>query len=101
MAEGVHSGITRTKIVRRNFQKGDLVLLKVDSSRNHWPIACIIETFPNKQRIAQSIKLRLGDVVSADQRELVRSIAKIVLLVESDSLTKNLEKIAGCIGGAR
>ena len=101
MAEGVHSGITRTKIVRRNFQKGDLVLLKVDSSRNHWPIACIIETFPNKQRIVRSIKLRLGDIVSADQRELVRSIAKIVLLVESDSLTKNLEKIAGCIGGAR
>ena len=28
---------------RRNFQKGDVVLLKADSNRNHWPIALIIE----------------------------------------------------------
>ena len=100
MAEGVHSGIKRTKSCRRkrtNFQKGHLLLLKAVSSRNNWPIARITETYPNKH-------WRLGDVVSADQRELARPITKIVLLVESDSLTKNVDNIAkvpGYIGGAR
>ena len=33
---------------RRNSQKGDNVLLKADYNRNNWPIARIIETFPDK-----------------------------------------------------
>ena len=70
---------------RRNFQKGDVVLLKADSNQNHWPITRIIETFPDKHGIVRTIKLRLGDAVGADQRKLVRAITKIILLVESDS----------------
>ena len=47
MAQGVHLGATRTKIVQRkqrNFQKRDVVLLKANSSWNHWPVAHIIKT---------------------------------------------------------
>ena len=32
---------------KRNFQKGDIVLLKADYNRNNWPIARIIEAFPD------------------------------------------------------
>ena len=45
----------------------------------------MIETFADKHGIVQTIKLRLGDVVGADQRELVWSITKFKLLLESDS----------------
>ena len=52
----------------------------------------------------RTIKLRLGDAVGAEQRELVRPIMKIVLLVESDSPMESNENIAelpGNFGGAR
>ena len=66
----------------------------------------MIERFPNKYRILQTVKVRLGDAVGAYQRELVRSKAKIVLLVESSpqQRIKNVENIAefpGNFGGAR
>ena len=35
----------------RNFQKGGIVLLKADFNQNHWPIAPIIEMFPDKQGV--------------------------------------------------
>ena len=73
----------RTK--RRNFQKRDVVLLRTNSNRNHWSIARMIETFADKHGIVQTIKLRLGYVVGADQHELVWSITKFKLLLESDS----------------
>ena len=38
--------------------------------------------FSNKYRIVQTTKLWLSDGINADQRKLVWSIAKIVLLVE-------------------
>ena len=65
---------------RRNFQ---IVLLKADYNRNNRPIVRIIEAFPDKLGIVRTIKLRLGDAVGAEQRELVRPITKIVLLVDS------------------
>ena len=80
---------------RRNFQKGDIVLLKADYNRNNWPFARIIETFPDKHGIMRTIKLRLGDAVGAEQRELVQPITKIVLLVEGDSPTESKKNISG------
>ena len=62
---------------RRNFLKEEVVLLKTDSSQNHWPIARITETFADKYGIAGTVKLRLGDAVG------------VVEVVESDSLTEN------------
>ena len=88
MAQGVHADI----------------LLKADYNPNNWPIACIIETFLDKHGIARAIKLRLGGAVGAKQHELARSITKIVLLVESNSLTEsddNTGKLPGNFGGTR
>ena len=106
MAQGVHSDITRTKIMQTEMKKlsEDAVLLKADYNQNNWSIACIIETFPNKHGIVRTIKLRLGDAVGAEQHKLVQPIMKIVLLVESDSPTesdKNIAKLPGNFGGAR
>ena len=89
---------------RRNFQKGDVVLLEAVYNRNNWPIARIIETIPDKHEIVRTIELRLGDAAGAEQRELVRPITKIVLLVKSDSPTKsdeNIAKLPGNFGGDR
>ena len=71
----------------KNSQKGDVVLLRADFSQNHWTIARIVERFTNKYRIVQSFKLKLGDAIGVDGRELVRSKEKIFLFVESDSTT--------------
>ena len=71
----------------KKHKKEDDVLLKAGSNENYWPIAHTIETFPNKLGIVRTIKWRLMDVVGADQRELVRPITKILLLVESNSPT--------------
>ena len=52
----------------------------------------------------QTTKLRLGDAVGAEQRELVWPIMKIVLLVQSNSPTESNENIARLpdnFGGAR
>ena len=67
MAQRVHSDITRTKIVQmetKKFQKGDVVFLKADYNQDNWPIAHIME-------IVRIIKLRFGDAIGAEQRELV------------------------------
>ena len=107
MAQGVHSDITRMKSCRskrRNFQKGDIVLLKADYNRNNRPIARIIETSPDKHGKLNPIKLRLGDVVCAEQRKSRCRITKIVLLVESDFPTEsdeNIGKFPDNFGGAR
>ena len=89
---------------RRNFQKGEVILLKADYNQNKWRIGRIIEAFSNKHGNVRTIKLRLGDAVGAEQRELVRPIMKIVLVVESDSPMESNENIAelpGNFGGAR
>ena len=52
----------------------------------------------------RAIKLRLGGAVGAKQHELALSITKIVLLVESNSLTEsddNTGKLPGNFGGTR
>ena len=76
------------KIWRRNFQNGDIVLLKAETHRNHWPLAHKTETFEDKHGVVQTVRLKLGSKNNA-QRELVRPIAKIVLLVEGNSPTES------------
>ena len=46
---------------KRNFQTGDIVLLKDDSHhRNHWLVAHIVEIFADKHGDVRNVKLRLG-----------------------------------------
>ena len=71
------------KTRRRNFQSVDIVLLKAETHRNHWPIAFITETFEDKHGVVRTVRLKIGSENNA-QQELIRPIAKIVLLVEGD-----------------
>ena len=48
----------------KKFQKGDVVFLKADYNQDNWPIAHIME-------IVRIIKLRFGNAIGAEQRELV------------------------------
>ena len=89
---------------QRNIQKEDIALPKAGYNWNNWSIVRIIETFPDKHGIVWTIKLILGDAVGAEQRELVRPITKIVLLVEGNSPTEsheNTAKFPGNFGEAR
>ena len=54
----------------RNFRTGDIVLLKAETHRHHWPIAWIIETFEGKLSVVQTVRLKLGSENNA-QQELV------------------------------
>ena len=68
---------------KRNFEVGDIVLLKFDSSRNHWPMARIIEVEPDVKGHVRSVKLKCGDNQNSSEEILRRPISKIVLLLEN------------------
>ena len=68
---------------KRNFEVGDIVLLKFDSSRNHWPMARIIEVEPDVKGHVRSVKLKCGDNQNSSEKILRRPISKIVLLLEN------------------
>ena len=70
---------------KRNFQTGDIVLLKDDSNhRNHWPMAHIVEIFANKHGDVRNVKLKLGSQSNFGSTFLERPILKIVLIMESN-----------------
>ena len=48
-------------ITKRNFQVGDVVLLKEDTGRNKWPMAQIVTTETDSQGIVQSVQLKVID----------------------------------------
>ena len=56
---------------KRNFKVGDVVLLREDSVRNKWPMARIVETEPDSNRVVLSVKLKLGDA-SLDSQNALR-----------------------------
>ena len=56
---------------KRNFKVGDVVLLREDSVRNKWPMARIVETEPDSNRVVRSLKLKLGDA-SLDSQNALR-----------------------------
>ena len=45
---------------QRNFEVGDVVLLKRDNEQNEWPMAIIEEDMPDFNGIIRSVKLRIG-----------------------------------------
>ena len=79
------------KTQKRNFQNGHIIMLKAQCHRNHWPVAYIIEAFADKQ--INMVLFEKSDwnleVKKNAQRELIRPITKIVLLVEHDSPTES------------
>ena len=61
----------------RNIQKGDLVIVVEDNiERSKWPLARVIETYPGRDQIIRSAKIKTAI------NELVRPVAKLCLLEE-------------------
>ena len=72
---------TRNKWIRprRNFQVGDVVLLKENQSpRNRWPMAKVVATHPDDQGQVRSVT-----VLTSNGSRLERPVNKLVLLVEA------------------
>ena len=69
---------------RRNFEVGDIVLLKdEDVRRNQWPMARVVEVFPSSDGLVRSVKVQIAS--KDDKRSLLeRPITKLVLLLESE-----------------
>ena len=65
------------------FRKGDIVLLKAETHRNHWLVARIIEAFKDKHGAVRTVRLKRGSENNAQR------VAKIVLLIEGDSPTES------------
>ena len=66
-------------VERRNFQVGDLVLIRDDDVvRNHWPRGIVVETFPDSEGLVRTVNLRVANSSTI----VKRPIAKLVLLME-------------------
>ena len=67
---------------KRNFMVNDIVLLRDGAvSRQQWPMAKVIQTFPGTDGLVRSVELK----VPSATKTLKRPIQKIVLLVEASS----------------
>ena len=52
--------------------------------RNHWPMAQIIETYPDVNGNVQNVEIRIGTRPNVDNRILEWPISKFVLLLETN-----------------
>ena len=79
-------------VARRNFYIGDVALLKEDANRNEWKFAKVINIYPDQKGHVTSVQLYVGtsDPSKMLSRVLVRPIAKIVLLAESEDEVRSL-----------
>ena len=66
---------------KRNVKLGDIVLIvDQDSPRGSWPMAKVIETFPDKWGFVRRAKLQ-----TATRTVLERPVQKMCLLLEMDN----------------
>ena len=65
--------------IKRNFCINDVVLLKVETPRNIWPMARILHVKEDPDGIVRSVTLKTGT-----NQILDRPISKIILLLESE-----------------
>ena len=64
---------------------GDIVLLKIDASRNQWPMAKVVQVHKDSERVVRSVRLLAGKTQSGqDERILERPVHKIVSMKESE-----------------
>ena len=65
---------------RRNFQVGDIVLVKdEDVRRNQWPLARVVEVSPSADGMVRSVKVKMSSKNDKTGSVLERPIAKLVL----------------------
>ena len=85
---------------QRNFQEGDITLLKEDTlPRGQWRICRISETYPSDDGTVRSVRVTVGDphLNQLGQRirassDLVRPVAKLVLLLEASEVPTESEE---------
>ena len=72
---------------QRNFEVGDVVLLKWDSEQNEWPMEIIEEVMPDYNDIVRSVKPRIRKSNWDNQNQILeKPVHKIILLVEKQVL---------------
>ena len=67
---------------KRNFQIGDIVLLRESYKRTKWPIARVVDVKLGTDSLVRTVSLQLGSK-NEKTRTLTRSIHDIVLLIKS------------------
>ena len=68
---------------KKDFEIGDVVLLKEDLGRNKWPMARVVKIEPDSNGAVHSVEFRTVDSLNNQKLLLHRPISKIVLLVEN------------------
>ena len=71
---------TKWQIKKRNFEKGDVVILRETSQRNDWKLARVTSC-----KVGQDGNVRSVILKTTSGQELERPINKLVLLVEAES----------------
>ena len=52
----------------QNLNVGDLVVIQTGNvPRSHWPLGCIIETYPGVDRVVQTVKVKTSNNEFYDQ----------------------------------
>ena len=90
---------------QRNFQNGDIILLKTEANHNQWPVAKAVGINTDAKGFVQSVKLLVGKTRNDGKRMLDRPIHKI----RTFKGVRNLIPRQGCqlsrwfdiLGGAR
>ena len=68
----------------RNFQNGDIVLLKTDANHNQWSMAKVVGINSDAEGFVQSVNLLIGKTRNDGKRILECPIHKIIFLKESE-----------------
>lgn len=69
----------------KNLKKDDVVLMvEDDTSRNQWPLARVVDTYPGSDGRVRKVRIRLGN-----GREYDRPVHKLVLLIAGTSPPSN------------
>ena len=76
---------------KTNVKVGDIVILKEDmASRNHWPLAKVVEAVPSKDGLVRHVKVQMSDSDLDDKgrrrhepRFFDRPVHKLVVLCSS------------------
>ena len=75
---------------RKNLEVGDVVIVKdIDTPRNRWKLAQIVETYPENDGLVRKVKIALADSTLDDEGRrpisyLDRPVQKLVLLLSRD-----------------
>ena len=80
-------------INRRNFQVGNIVLLKDDfHNRNQWPNAHIMET-SDKNGNVRDMRLKVQTKLNTTNMMLEPPMSRLVIILETSNTRKNIDSL--------